>query len=51
MIIKCDAEGKKVIEQMIDISLKAGGIQNLNGSVGILNQIEIIEPVEEKKED
>ena len=30
MIIQVDQEGKNVIEQFCDVSLKVGGIQNLN---------------------
>ncbi len=43
MIIKCDLEGKKVIEQLVDVSLKTGGVQNLNAANMILSKVEIIE--------
>ncbi len=50
MIIKCDEEGRKVIEQMLDISLKSGGIKNLQGVVGVLNQIEMLPEEKDEKE-
>ncbi len=50
MIIKCDAEGKVILEQLVDVSLKTGGIKNLNAALEILKKVEMIEP-EEVKED
>jgi hypothetical protein len=50
MIIKCDLEGKQIIEQLVDVSLKTGGIKNLNAALEILKKIEIIEQEEVKEE-
>lgn len=49
MIIKIDKDGKNAIEQLVDIALKQGGIQNLNAANLILHSIELL-PEPEKKE-
>lgn len=51
MQIKADEEGKKVIEQLCDIALKHGGIQNLNQVALILNSTKLIENAEKKEEN
>ncbi len=50
MIIKCDAEGKKVIDVMLKASMKAGVFGDPESLNALMNSIEIIEP-EEVKED
>lgn len=37
MIIIVDKEGRNLIQQMCDLSLKTGGIQNLQGVLSVLN--------------
>ena len=49
MKIKVDAEGKHAIYGLIDIALKASGLNGLNGVNQILGSIELVK--EEKKED
>ncbi len=53
MVIKCDEEGRQIIEQMLDISLKSGGIQNLQGVTGVLQCLEMlpVEPIENNDEE
>ena len=56
MIIKTDADGKDAIEQLVDIALKKGGIQNLNAANLILSSLKPLpkpepEPDEEKVEE
>ncbi len=42
MKIVCDSqETATILKQMCDIALKAGGIQNLQGVVAVLNSIEV----------
>jgi len=40
MIIKVDTEGLRVINQLVDIALKAGGLSNLEGVSKILSSIQ-----------
>ena len=47
MIIKADKEARIAIEQLCDIALKAGGIQNLNGVGKVLDSIK---PIEQQNE-
>ena len=41
MVIKTDAEGKNVIEQLCDVALRAGGVQNLQAVTEVLKSIEV----------
>lgn len=47
MIIKVDNEGKEIIKQLCDATLRIGGIQNLDFVKSVLATIQIIE--EEKQ--
>jgi hypothetical protein len=51
MIIKVDEQGKQAVNQLLDIALKHGGMNNLQGVVEILKslQVEKPEPLEETK--
>ena len=59
MILNVDKEGKHVIEQLCDIALKQGGIQNLNQVNFVLKSAKLIpvskledaEPETEELED
>lgn len=51
MIIKVDKKGEDVIQQLCDLALKQGGIQNLNSVNTILNTMEVIPEPEPKKSD
>lgn len=42
MIIQVDKEGKAVIEQLCDIALKQGGVNNLNQVNAILKSVCIL---------
>lgn len=48
MLIQVDKEGRETVQNLCDIALKVGGIQNLRSVNIILSQIKMIEP--EKKE-
>ena len=49
MIIKVNEAGMNALHQLIDITLKFGGIQNLQGVQNILASIELLkEPVKNK---
>ena len=50
MIIKVDKEGKSAVEQLVDIALKQGGIQNLNAVNLILHTIKLLPVSDNKKE-
>jgi hypothetical protein len=41
MVIKTDKKGQEAIQQLCDIALKTGGLQNLKGITTILNSIEL----------
>jgi hypothetical protein len=41
MIIKCDKEGMQVIQQLLDLALKATGLQNLQQVNEILKIIKL----------
>ena len=45
MVIKCNTEGKKAIETLCDVALKAGGLNNLQYILDVLQKIETL-PVE-----
>ncbi len=47
MIIKTDPEGKKLLENLCDVALRAGGIKNLQEVGRLLQSIELIK----KKKD
>jgi len=49
MKLQTDKEGKNVIEQLCDIALKQGGIQNFNQVGMVLKSVEMI-PEPEKTE-
>lgn len=51
MIIKVDAEGKTVIEQLCDIALKTYGLSNLEGVSTILKSIELIKDENQEAEE
>ena len=52
MIIKVDKEGQSVIEQLCDIALKQGGIQNLKQINLTLQSMELLpEPEKEDKKE
>ena len=53
MLIKTDKEGREAVQQLCDVALKQGGLQNLNAINTILNSIsDYTEPEpEEKKRD
>lgn len=51
MKIIADDEGMKVINSLLDISLKAGGIQNLSGVNKILESCEKMPEVSDIKSD
>ncbi len=51
MIIKCDVEGKKIIDNLINISVGAGGFKDVNSLNAVLKSIEIIEPAKPKAEE
>ena len=51
MKIIVDDEGMKVINSLLDISLKTGGILNLSGVNKILESCEKLPEVPEKKQD
>ncbi len=49
MILKCDKEGKEILDHMVKLSMKAGFFgdpQSVNAFVG---SIELIEPEKEEK--
>lgn len=48
MIINVDKEGRNAIQQLVDIALKQGGIQNLNPANLILGSIKLLPEVKEK---
>ena len=50
MVIKTDEEGKIAIFELLDLALKTGGLNNMNGVARIKQSIEIIEETEVKKE-
>lgn len=52
MRIITDIEGRKVIEQLCDIALRAGGLQNIKGVSDILIKMEDYQepPIEVKTE-
>ncbi len=50
MRILTDEEGKKVIEQLCDIALKQGGLQNINAINVILTSIELEEQALDSEE-
>ena len=43
MVVKTDEQGKKLIEALCDVALKAGGLSNLQAVGSILNAVEILE--------
>ena len=47
MIIKADKEGMKTLEQLADIALRQGGLQNLNAVNQFLKSIQPIEETEQ----
>ena len=50
MMIKVDnQETLKLLQQLCDIALRAGGVQNLVGVTQVLNSISIMEPPETQK--
>ena len=49
IVIKANEEGMKAIEQMVDITLKTGGIQNLTAVNQILSKCELLEEEKEEK--
>lgn len=51
MIIQVDEQGKVALNQLVDIALKQGGLNNLNGVVEILKSITGIPQVVEKEPD
>jgi len=50
MIIKADKDGLKAIEQLYDIALKTGGLQNMAGIQAILAGLSEIEDPFKKEE-
>ena len=44
MKIQTDPEGRKAIEALCDVALKAGGIKNLAGITQVLTSIRMIKP-------
>lgn len=48
MKIKVDKRGQEAIQQLCDIALKSGGIQNLNGINTILVSMELLSEKDEK---
>ena len=42
MIIKVDAEGRSILNQLFDIALKSGGMGNFEAVVKIMNSVEDI---------
>ena len=40
MKIIVDKEGREILTQMADLSLKTGGLNNLNGVMNVLNSME-----------
>ncbi len=51
MKIIVDDEGMKIINSLVDISLKTGGILNLSGANKILESLEKLPEVSKKKQD
>jgi hypothetical protein len=55
MIIQVDKEGLDSVQKLVDIALKSGGLQNLQGVSIILNSVKMLEEakpqVENKQED
>ncbi len=52
MIIKVDIEGRKALDDLFDVALKAGGIKNFNAISKIMDAVEALEepePEEQKK--
>jgi hypothetical protein len=43
MIIECNKEGREAIEKLCDVALKAGGINNLQAVLEILQKAQIKE--------
>jgi hypothetical protein len=39
MVIRVDAEGNKAIQQLCDVALRTGGMNNFGGVVQILNAV------------
>lgn len=52
MLLMVDDEGRKALNQLVDIALKQGGLNNLQGVIEILKAAQDIkpEPVETKEE-
>ena len=46
--IKVNAEGNKAIQELLDIALKQGGLQAINGVSQLLNSIDIDQEYFEK---
>ena len=49
MIIKVDAEGARVIEQLADLALKQGGLSNLKAVNDLFGKVELIEDKQESE--
>jgi hypothetical protein len=45
MLIYADSDGRKVIQELCDVALKAGGLQNFNRIGTILNSIQPLDQV------
>ncbi len=44
MVIKVDEEAADLVKQMCDISLKAGGLNSLQGVLMVVNNLQILKP-------
>ena len=50
MKIVVDSEGRAIVEQLVDIALKHGGLANFNSVTKILSVLKNVEEDQEKKE-
>lgn len=51
MIFQVDKEGEHAIQQLCDIALKAGGIQNLERINQVLESVELISEPDSKEDE
>lgn len=50
MKIMVDKEAKELLQKLCDMALKAGGLANLQGTLAILNGMELLPEIDKKDE-
>ena len=50
MIIQVDKDGESAVQQLCDIALKQGGLQNFNQINKILNSVKLLPVLKDKKD-